>query len=330
MVSLQSEIPHSLAMISRYSNQKNETGFLAEQIDWKAIDEISRTKKLPSNIYNFFATSTAEMGLDLNDSSILYIIASTYLPHEMIQRLNRFRNQNLNGIICIPLHMYSNIESQISNGLAFIDAFNSSPDIGMKELLLKNQYKYFEKFSDDEEEEDKNKPNFPIVSYLNGTYQIRYDIFLFFLYCSDVYESLSKYNPDERLTFFGKDIISRNNYLEGIFQDYTNNLTFSYPDSNDTIEILIDTRKSNISLILEEIDKYCNIPLFKKEKNLIRDIIKPVCKNGSGSVKKASYKTAFDWIIDTGLYTVDKDCRSRIDGKLVRYWMIRKCDNLAH
>lgn len=205
-VRLAERTPRSMAGISRNHDKEDKDGIpLKDKIDWSKIDYLKSTGHFPKGIDVVFLTSAYREGLDLKET-IDCIIVQSYMPHEIIQCLNRCRTSVPEVYVC-GLHDRKMYESVVSNAYNVIDMYDRTDD---NQDMLAGVYA-----ATDEQ--------CYIYRSLDGTWKIDRSIQGFWEYQDACYKCATNYNGKR------KSLPSYFDYYKKTLEAYTNDLNFEKP-----------------------------------------------------------------------------------------------------
>lgn len=240
----------SLLFISEGNDKKDKNGnYLRNEMEWDKNQELIISGKIPDGYNNVIATSCFREGVDLKDGAVKRIVIQSFLPHEIIQSLGRFRNNVDDVYIIANRAAFEMTQKQCNRAFELLENYLASND----EHILIEQYN---RQLDADNQDDTQW----FVNKYRGKYEIDYSIFTYWLYVFDSWYATTTYRNDEFITFLGKRLPNRKDYYRLMFSKYTDNEII--PESWDktrTRVSLVNERKSKIG---DVIAPYLNKKLF--------------------------------------------------------------------
>lgn len=295
----------SLLFISQGNEKKDKEGsYLIDYMDIDRNEELLRSGLMPHSYNNVIATSCFREGVDLRDSSVKNVVVQSYLPHEIIQSLGRFRNDIENVYILANRASHEMFYKECSSALAFLDMCG---DIDNQELLEM-------KYKEQQQSAASNLPVHWLVNQWNGKYEVDYSILAYWLYVEDSWLAASNYNG-KYISYLGRELETRKEFYRNMFEIYTDSpINYLLWDKTKTRLSLIEDRFNNIDEIVEP---YLNVPLYVKseERQALVDAIGAVDESGH----KKKWTTVKKWLKAKGYKILD--CR---DNEKKSYSIISK------
>ena len=240
----------TLLFISEGNDKTDATGtLLRDYMDYENNNRLLRDKQIPQGFNNVIATSCFREGVDLKDGAVKRIVIQSFLPHEIIQSLGRFRNNVDDVYIIANRAAFEMTQKQCNRAFELLENYLASND----EHILIEQYN---------RQRDADSPDDTqwFVNKYRGKYEIDYSIFIYWLYVFDSWYATTTYRNDEFITFLRKRLPNRKDYYRLMFSKYTDNEII--PESWDktrTRVSLVNERKSKID---DVIAPYLNKKLF--------------------------------------------------------------------
>lgn len=193
-------------LCSKSTSRKMGGVSFAELMDKQLYDSVI-AGKLPSDINRLYVTSGYREGININDELVQEIIIDGSTDIDIIQSLGRVRHSIKRLIIVIDSRKYLILENKVTKALKLLRSNDSG--------TIENYYK--------KQEVD----NLPLLVYLaNGQYQLNYLAFCYWIYC-DYSLKCAKQKENVSLTWFDKQLPSRNEYFENILSPFTDKIQFN-------------------------------------------------------------------------------------------------------
>lgn len=320
MVSLHAlDEEHSQVFISEGNTKEDKGGRYVDRMKEEERQYLIHEKKLPSHISTLLATSAAEAGFDLRDSAVKNLVVSSYLPHEIVQRLNRFRQSGIAVTVVVPAYMFDATKREADSAIQFLRKLDSAPE-DARQTLLEAQY-------ESQKSDEPSRITAPLVYREDAKYEVDYSLFIQWLYVYDSFFAAT--NHGKEATFCGESIPLREDYFTSMLADCSDSISFArmQPDDSNAVRVCFVSR--TLPNLFKRIDSYVGKPLFKEDKAELVEMIKPIARNGS-TTKPAKLASAYRVLEESGRYRVYRSLRGYFDGKQRRYDLIeREQDRLA-
>ena len=238
----------SLLFISQGNEKQDREGInLVEYMDTEHNEELLATGIVPQGFNNVIATSCFREGVDLHDTSVKTVVVQSYLPHEIIQSLGRFRNDIEDVYILANRASFEVFRKECNSAFEFLQIYRSIQDEDTAQRLLEVKYK---------EQTQLDNAQW-LVNRYGRKYEIDYSIFAYWLYQFESWLAVTNYNG-RYAAFLDKEISTRKEFYKNMFDIYTDKL-IDYLEWNKT-----KTRRSLLESRFNSMDEIVEPYLDKK------------------------------------------------------------------
>lgn len=274
-----------LLFVSEGNNKLDKFGNrIASSMNWDKNQELINSGKIPSGYNNVLATSCFREGVDLKDSSVSNIVIQSFLPHEIIQSLGRFRNDAQRVYIVASRASFEIANKECLSAFEFLENYLASHN----EALLAEQY------SRQLEAQEQGGCQWFVNKY-RGKYEIDYSVFAYWLYVYDSWYAATNYLGAD-IAFCGKKLTTRKEFYKEMFNDYTDNPIEYIPwDKTKTRLALYNERQRALDSVVEP---YLNKKLFSDspEREELVSSVGAIDEYG----KHRKWTTVKKWLKDKG------------------------------
>lgn len=299
----------TLLFISEGNDKTDATGtLLRDYMDYENNSKLLRGKQIPQGFNNVIATSCFREGVDLKDDSVRTVVIQSFLPHEIIQSLGRFRNDIENVYILANRASFEVFRNECDTAFDFLNFFKSIKDDETAKEVLRMKY--------EEQLSNENGSQWYVNKY-RGRYEIDYSVFAYWLYVYDCWYAVTNY--DGRYSaFLDKPLDTRKEFYSNMFEAYTDDaIKYLSWDRLSTMMTLLEDKLSNIDTIVKP---YLNKKLFadSDEREQLVEAISAIDKYGNSR----KWTTVKKWLKVNG-YKVE-DGRERVNGIRKSYSVISR------
>ena len=279
-----------LLFVSEGSNKIDKFGNrVVDSMNWNKNRELINSGKIPDGYNNVLATSCFREGVDLRDDSVKNIVVQSFLPHEIIQSLGRFRNDVPHVSIVASRASFEVTNEQCLSAFEFLENY----------LASRNESLLVEQYNRQIEAQDKGGCQWVVNTY-RGKYEIDYSVFAYWLYVYDSWFAANNYSG-KYISYCGKSLSTRKEFYEYMFNDYTDNPIEYIPwDKTRTrLELYNDRQRALDSTV----EPYLNKKLFadSEEREELVNSVGAIDEYG----KHRKWTTVKKWLKDKG-YVIEE------------------------
>lgn len=205
------ESADSLLFISEGNDKVDKEGaLLRSYMNVAANQELLSSKRIPQGFNNVIATSCFREGVDLCDRSLRTVVIQSFLPHEIIQSLGRFRNDIDNVYVLANRACFEIFKKECESAFEFIKVYDAIKDASAAQLLLRTQY---------ESQLENTDGTQWFVNKYRGKYEIDYSVFAYWLYVYDCWYAATNYDG-RYAAFLDKPLNTRKEFYNDMFEAY--------------------------------------------------------------------------------------------------------------